>query len=164
MRSQAVVLAAAMTLAPLGARAADLVVWWEKGFYPQEDEAVHEIVAAFEQETGKQVERALFSEDELAGKLETAIKAGRPPDFTFGVLLQDYLGQWAGEDRLAHGVAPEVLVERRHGLVAVPRVLLQRLADDHRAGVIEPHDTRRGGAQRLRNTLLAATRQVAGAR
>ena len=56
MRSHAIVLAAALVLAPLGARAADLVVWWEKGFYPQEDEAVREIIAAFEQETGKQVE------------------------------------------------------------------------------------------------------------
>ncbi len=49
MRRQAIVLAAALFMAPLGARAADLVVWWEKGFYPQEDEAVAETVAAFEQ-------------------------------------------------------------------------------------------------------------------
>ena len=101
LRSHAVVLAAALVLAPLGARAADLVVWWEKGFYPQEDEAVHEIVAAFEQETGKQVELDLYPQDELPGKIVAALEAGRPPDFTFGVLLQDYLGQWAGEDRLA---------------------------------------------------------------
>ena len=53
MRKQAVVLASVLAMAPLGARAADLVVWWEKGFYPQEDEAVAEIIAAFEQETGK---------------------------------------------------------------------------------------------------------------
>ena len=59
MRSHAIVLAAALILAPLGARAADLVVWWEKGYYPQEDEAVAEIIAAFEQETGKQVELVL---------------------------------------------------------------------------------------------------------
>jgi multiple sugar transport system substrate-binding protein len=101
MRSYAAILAAALILAPPGARAADLVVWWEKGFYPQEDQAVREIVAAFEQETGKQVELDFLSEDELPGKLEAAIKAGQPPDFTFGVLLQDYLGQWAAEDRLA---------------------------------------------------------------
>ena len=56
MRARAVVLAVALVLAPLGAKAADLVVWWEKGFDPQEDEAVAEIIAAFEQETGKQVE------------------------------------------------------------------------------------------------------------
>jgi hypothetical protein len=34
MRRSAVVLGAILLLAPLGARAADLVVWWEKGFYP----------------------------------------------------------------------------------------------------------------------------------
>ena len=59
MRARAVVLAVAIVLAPLGARAADLVVWWDKGYYPQEDEAVREIIAAFEQKTGKQVELVL---------------------------------------------------------------------------------------------------------
>ena len=53
MRADAVLVALALILAPLGAAAADLVVWWEKGFYPQADEAVAEIIAAFEQETGK---------------------------------------------------------------------------------------------------------------
>ena len=56
MRARAVVLAVAIVLAPLGAQAADLVVWWEKGFNPEEDAAVREIIAAFEQKTGKQVE------------------------------------------------------------------------------------------------------------
>ena len=32
-------------MAPLGAQAADLVVWWEEGYYAQEDEAVAEIIA-----------------------------------------------------------------------------------------------------------------------
>jgi ABC-type glycerol-3-phosphate transport system substrate-binding protein len=57
MRRQALALiAAALMLAPLGARAADLVVWWDKGFYPRADEAVREIVAEFKQQTGKRVE------------------------------------------------------------------------------------------------------------
>ena len=64
MRARAVLLAVALALAPLGARAADLVVWWEKGFYPQEDEAVAEIIAAFEQKTGKQVELVQYEQDE----------------------------------------------------------------------------------------------------
>jgi hypothetical protein len=46
MRRGAVVLALALVFAPFGARAADLVVWWEKGFYPQEDKAVADIIAA----------------------------------------------------------------------------------------------------------------------
>jgi ABC-type glycerol-3-phosphate transport system substrate-binding protein len=40
----------------LGARGADMIVWWEQGFYPQADEAIREIIAAFEQQTGKHVD------------------------------------------------------------------------------------------------------------
>jgi hypothetical protein len=57
MRARAVILALALVLAPLGAKAADLVVWWEKGVYADEDKAVREIAAAFEQKTGKQGSR-----------------------------------------------------------------------------------------------------------
>src|SRR3954454_16405907 len=56
MRVRAILLAAALVLAPLGARAADLTVWWEKGFYPEEQPAVREIITAFERKTGKQVD------------------------------------------------------------------------------------------------------------
>jgi hypothetical protein len=42
MHSRTAVLAAMLAIGPLGAKAADLVVWWEKGFYRQEDEAVRE--------------------------------------------------------------------------------------------------------------------------
>ena len=68
MRSRTAVLALAIAVAPLGAQAADLVVWWEQGFYPQEDEAVAEIVAAFEQETGKEVELVLLPQDRDPGQ------------------------------------------------------------------------------------------------
>jgi ABC-type glycerol-3-phosphate transport system substrate-binding protein len=84
MRSRAAVIAAAIVMAPLGAWGADLVVWWEKGFYAQEDEAVAEIVAAFEQETGKRVEIVQPTQDEMHDKAQAAIDAGLPPDFLFG--------------------------------------------------------------------------------
>jgi hypothetical protein len=44
-----------LAMAPPGAQAADLVVWWDEGYLAEEGEAVREIVAAFEQESGKQV-------------------------------------------------------------------------------------------------------------
>ncbi|MCE3247356.1 MAG: ugpB [Microvirga sp.] len=93
--------AAALSLAPLGVRAADLVVWWQEGYYDQEDEAVREIVAAFEQGSGKRVELAQPTERELPNKIVAALKTGQPPDFAFGVLLQDYIGRWAVDGRLA---------------------------------------------------------------
>ena len=80
MRKQAVLVALALVLAPLGVQAADLVVWWEEGFYPQEDEAVREIIAAFEQGSGKQVELALLSAGGAAGQARRrrSLRAGRP--------------------------------------------------------------------------------------
>jgi multiple sugar transport system substrate-binding protein len=100
MRSQAIVLATALLMAPLGARAADLVVWWEKGFYPQEDEAVREIIAAFEQESGKQVELVQHDVDQQTSAVQAAVDAGRPPDFLFGQLAEHEIPRWAQEGRL----------------------------------------------------------------
>ena len=72
LRVRAVVLAAALILAPFGARAADLVVWWQKGYYAQEEAALREIVAAFEQETGKQVELVFHDPAEAPDKTSKA--------------------------------------------------------------------------------------------
>jgi multiple sugar transport system substrate-binding protein len=100
MGSRILVLALALLMAPLGANAADLVVWWEKGYYPQEDEAVREIVAAFEEETGNQVELAFQEQNDLPRKILAALEAGRPPDFAFGLWLVENVGEWAFDDRL----------------------------------------------------------------
>ena len=67
MRLPAIVLAAVLILAPLGARAADLVVWWEEGQAAEEDAGVRETVAAFEQKTGKQVELDVKTDPNLLG-------------------------------------------------------------------------------------------------
>ena len=100
MHRYAIIVAMVLVMAPLGARAADLVVWWEKGWTPQEDGAVREIIAAFEHKTGKRVELVLPSHDDILAKTKAAFEAGKPPDFAFGVLLYMYPGQWALEDRL----------------------------------------------------------------
>jgi multiple sugar transport system substrate-binding protein len=100
LRIKAAILAAVLIAIPIGARAADLVVWWEKGFYPQEDEAVREIIAAFEQETGEQVEVTFYPDAELPDKIAAALEAGPPPDFAFGTFMSEYISEWAFDDRL----------------------------------------------------------------
>lgn len=100
MRKQVILLAAALAMAPLGAQAADLVVWWEKGYYPEEDVAVAEIIAAFEHETGKRVELEQPSQDDMETKILAAVEAGQPPDFLFGTNTDYDYGQWAYDDRL----------------------------------------------------------------
>jgi len=89
---------AALILASPGARGADLVVWWQKGFYAQEDEAVAEIIAAFEQDTGKQVELVQPRLEELFGMAQAALATGEPPDFLFGTNVP--WQQWAYDDQL----------------------------------------------------------------
>jgi ABC-type glycerol-3-phosphate transport system substrate-binding protein len=93
MRSRVISLAVVLMMAPLGTQAADLVVWWEKGFYPQEDQAVAEIIAAFEQKTGKDIELVQPTQDEILGQAEAALEAGQPPDFLFSTLSERYVPQ-----------------------------------------------------------------------
>jgi multiple sugar transport system substrate-binding protein len=93
-------IAAALILAPLSVQGADLVVWWEQGFYPQEDEALREIIAAFEQKTGKEVELVQPTQDELPAKAQAAVEAGQPPDFVFGLDASPFAPVWAFDDRL----------------------------------------------------------------
>jgi ABC-type glycerol-3-phosphate transport system substrate-binding protein len=100
MRKQVIVLMVALAMVPLGAKAADLVAWWEKGYYDQENEAVGEIIAAFEQRTDKQVELVLLDEEEHVGAIVAALDAGQPPDFGFGTLMSAYIAEWTFGDRL----------------------------------------------------------------
>jgi multiple sugar transport system substrate-binding protein len=101
MRSRAIFLAMGLLMAPPSARAADLVVWWEEGQAAEEDEAVREIVAAFEQGSGKQVELVLGQQEELVADLVAALEAGRPtPDFVFTVAETQPYERWVYEGRL----------------------------------------------------------------
>jgi multiple sugar transport system substrate-binding protein len=100
MHSRTAVLAAMLSMAPLGARGADLVVWWDEGYYAEEGDAIAEIIAAFEQGSGKQVELVLHPQAELPYKIVAALQAGRPPDFAFGYNLPEYGASWALRDRL----------------------------------------------------------------
>jgi multiple sugar transport system substrate-binding protein len=100
MQMQAAVLATALMLAPLRAHAADFVVWWEQGFYAQEDAAVQEIIAAFEQKTGKQVDLMQPTQDEMFDQVPTAFESGEPPDFALGTNFGSHISEWAFDDRL----------------------------------------------------------------
>jgi multiple sugar transport system substrate-binding protein len=96
----AILTAALILVTPLGAKAADLVVWWQQGFYPQEDEALREVITAFEQRSGKQVELVLHGLTEFQDKLPAAIEAGQPPDIAFGINIDSLIPEWAYYDRL----------------------------------------------------------------
>jgi hypothetical protein len=96
------VVCAALMIPSTEAETADLVVWWEQGFYAQEDEAVREIIGAFEQETGKEVELVQPTQHDLPAEARAAVEAGQPPDFVFGIDVSFYMAEWAFHDRLVN--------------------------------------------------------------
>ena len=100
MRVRTVVLAAALALLPFGARAADLVVWWEESFLPEEDQVVRELVAAFERRTGQRVDLVFHSQEEMPAETLAVVEAGHPPGFLWGTFVGASYGQWAYEGRL----------------------------------------------------------------
>jgi ABC-type glycerol-3-phosphate transport system substrate-binding protein len=77
--------AGALAIAPVGAKGADLAVWWDQGVYPEQDAAVAELISAFEHKTGTDVELVQHPPWEMEDKARAAIAAGHPPDFIFGV-------------------------------------------------------------------------------
>ncbi len=100
MQLHALVLAATLVLVPLSARGTDLVVWWEEEFAPGENDAVREMIADFEQKTGKTVELVFLPQNELPGRLQAALDTGQPPDFEFGLTTNDFVPEWARKGQL----------------------------------------------------------------
>ena len=100
MWSRILVVALALLMTPHDAEAADLVVWWDRGFTAEEAEGAADAVDAFEQETSKQVEVTFYEQLEFPREALAALELNRPPDFAFGVDLAEYIANWALEDRL----------------------------------------------------------------
>lgn len=63
--------------------ATPLTIWWTKGFYPEEDEAIQQIVGQWEKKSGSRTELVLLSDDENWQKTIDALAAGNPPDIVY---------------------------------------------------------------------------------
>lgn len=78
-----------------------LVIWWSQNYYPQEEEALNPIIEAWEDQTGKQVELVLVSQDDILRQAENALKAGNPPDILYADRAEETLiPQWAWQGQL----------------------------------------------------------------
>jgi multiple sugar transport system substrate-binding protein len=78
-----------------------LVVYWTKGFYPQEDKALDDMVDKFQKKTGVKVELSRYSPQESVPKAVAALDSGTPPDVAYGDVFDfQVAGKWAFEGRL----------------------------------------------------------------
>jgi len=79
-----------------------LVIWWEQGYYTQEDEAIESAVEKWEQETGHTVQLSFIDQDTILKETENALNAGNPPDLMYSHRVEETLTpQWAKAGLLA---------------------------------------------------------------
>lgn len=91
-------LAAAALLVAIPALAQDLVIWWNKGYYPAEDQRFEQIVKDYEQQTGKKISLSFQTTEDGGPKAVAALNAKNPPDILFNHLLDwNYSPKWAYE-------------------------------------------------------------------
>jgi len=66
-------------------RSNSLRIWWSQGYYPEETDALKEIIARWKQKSGIKVELTLLSEKDTLKELNNAIAAGNPPDILYSI-------------------------------------------------------------------------------
>ena len=52
-------------------------IWWQQGFYPEETEAIRLIINKWEQESGKEVELTLYSDEDIVKETENAVNSNK---------------------------------------------------------------------------------------
>ena len=96
-----VVAAAMLGLAGPAAAQEKLTVWWVKGFYKSEDDALLVAIKKFEQKTGVQVELSQYPIQDTIPKTAAALDAGTVPDFAYSDVYDfQTTGKWAFDGKL----------------------------------------------------------------
>ena len=98
--------ALALAAAPMPAPAQDasdakLTVWWVKGFYKSEDDALFAAIKKFEAKTGVKVDLSQYAVQDMIPKTVSALDAGTPPDVAYADVYDfQVAGKWAFDGKL----------------------------------------------------------------
>ncbi|MBL8327404.1 MAG: carbohydrate ABC transporter substrate-binding protein [Rubrivivax sp.] len=79
-----------------------LTVWWAKGFYKGEDDALFAAIKKFEARNPKiKIDLSLYAPQEAIPKAVAALEANNPPDVAYGDVFDfQVTAKWAYEDKL----------------------------------------------------------------
>ncbi len=79
-----------------------LTVWWGKGFYKAEDDALFAAIKKFEAKNPKiKIDLSLYAPQEMIPKSVAALDAGNPPDVAYGDVYDfQVTAKWAYEGKL----------------------------------------------------------------
>ena len=84
----AVAAAIGLLYAAAPARAQEkITVWWVKGFYKSEDDALLAAIKKFEDKTNIKVELSQYAVQDMIPKTVAALDSGTPPDVAYCGLL-----------------------------------------------------------------------------
>src|SRR5579871_5152390 len=76
-------------------------VWWVKGFYKSEDDALFEAIKRFEDKTGVKVELSQYAVQDMIPKTVSALDSGTPPDVAYADVYDfQVAGKWAFDGKL----------------------------------------------------------------
>jgi multiple sugar transport system substrate-binding protein len=97
----ALVAAGALAAAMPVAAQEKLTVWWVKGFYKSEDDALFEAIKKFEAKTGVKVDLSQYPVQDMIPKTVAALDAGTPPDVAYADVYDfQVTGKWAYDGKL----------------------------------------------------------------
>jgi multiple sugar transport system substrate-binding protein len=78
-----------------------LTVWWVRGFYKSEDDALYAAIKKFEDKTGVKVELSQYPVQDMIPKTVAALDAGTPPDVAYADVYDfQVTGKWAFDGKL----------------------------------------------------------------
>jgi multiple sugar transport system substrate-binding protein len=78
-----------------------LTVWWVKGFYKSEDDALFAAIKKFEDRTKVKVELSQYPVQDMIPKTVSALDAGTPPDVAYADVYDfQVTGKWAFDGKL----------------------------------------------------------------
>ncbi|MDP3240660.1 MAG: ABC transporter substrate-binding protein, partial [Reyranella sp.] len=76
-----------------------LAVWWVKGFYKAEDEALFAAITKFEARTGVKVDLSQYAAEDMIPKTVAALDTGSPPDIAYSYDVR-IAAKWAFDGKL----------------------------------------------------------------
>ncbi len=78
-----------------------LAVWWVKGFYKAEDEALFAAITKFEARTGVKVDLSQYAAEDMIPKAAAALESGSPPDIAYSDTYDVRIAaRWAFDGKL----------------------------------------------------------------
>jgi multiple sugar transport system substrate-binding protein len=78
-----------------------LTVWWVKGFYKAEDDALFDVIKKYEAKTGVKIDLSQYPIQDMIPKTVSALDSGSPPDVAYADVYDfQVAGKWAFEGKL----------------------------------------------------------------